>query len=86
MPRGPVRGGLEGRSGTITREHPVQFHVHNHGHWLTCCLNLIVVETEHQGAVTLLPGEMLWVEANERHKLTAPSGLAKYSCVGLEGL
>jgi hypothetical protein len=81
-----VRGGQECRTGTVRPDAPVLFHQHNHGHWLTCCLDIIDVETEHNGRIRMLPGDVRWVEAHEMHKLTAPAGPAKYSCVGLEGM
>lgn len=81
-----IRDGLECRFNTITEDGPVQFHEHNFGHWLTCAQNLIDVETERSGRIRMLPGEVLWVEAKEKHRLTAPAGPAKYSCVGKEGL
>lgn len=81
-----VRGGLECRSGIVRPGEPVQFHEHNHGHWLTCCDDVIDVETEHRGIERMMPGDTKWVEAHERHRLTAPVGPAHYTCTGMEGL
>lgn len=70
----------------VTAESPVDFHEHKHGHWLTCCNNIMDVETEHQGRIRMMPGELLWVDAHEKHKLTAPCGPVLYTCIGKEGL
>lgn len=76
-----VREGNEMRMGVVTKRRPVKFHEHRHGHWLTAC-GLIQVETEHHGTYLLNAGEVAWVEAGEKHRLTVPHDNASYTCVG----
>lgn len=76
--------GLEWRSGTVTKNNPVNFHKHPAAHVLVPG-NHLKVDTESRGTITLKPNEPFLIFPNEFHKLRVNSEPANYTCVGFEG-
>jgi hypothetical protein len=81
MPKG---AGLEWRSGTVTKDSPVQFHVHPGPHVLVPT-DMMMVDTEHRGTLRLMKNEAILVYPNERHRLWVEDKPAGYTCTGIEG-
>lgn len=76
--------GLEWKSGTVTRDEPLKFHVHPGPHVLVP-IRMLMVDTKARGTIRLMPNEPLLVHPDEEHRLWVENEDAGYTCVGFEG-
>jgi D-lyxose ketol-isomerase len=81
MPKG---AGLEWRSGVVTKDEPVKFHVHLGPHVLVPT-KMMLVDTPARGTIRLMPNQPLLVHPEEQHRLWVEVEDAPYTCVGIEG-